>query len=166
MSVLFTELPVALPGVRRLKPRVFRDQRGTFVKTYHEEALRGAGINFVMQEEYYSASGRGVLRGMHFQIPPAEHAKLVYGIQGRVLDVLLDLRRGSPTFGHSAASELSAENRLIFYLPPGIAHGVLSQEDNSLMIYKTTTVHNFAHDAGSRVKYKRIILSDHRFYRK
>ncbi len=150
MSAFFNELPVSLPGVRLLEPRVFRDPRGAFVKTYHEQKLRAAGINFVMREEYYSVSGRGVVRGMHFQRPPEDHAKLVYCIRGQVLDVLLDLRRDSPTFGQFASRELSAENRLIFSIPTGIAHGFLSREEASVMVYKTTTVHSATHDAGIR----------------
>jgi dTDP-4-dehydrorhamnose 3,5-epimerase len=150
MIPLFSELPVSLPGVRLLEPRVFRDERGAFVKTYHEDTLRAAGINFVMKEEFYSLSGKGVLRGMHFQIPPEDHAKLVYCVHGRVLDVLLDLRRSSPTFGKSASRELSTENRLMFYIPAGIAHGFLSREEGSVMVYKTTTVHSPACDAGIR----------------
>lgn len=150
MSAAFNSLPVAMPGVRLLEPRAFSDQRGVFIKTYHEPAWRQAGITFEMQEEYYSVSRRGVLRGMHFQTPPEDHVKLVYCPSGRVLDVLLDLRRGSPTFGRSMAQELSSENRLIFVLPPGIAHGFLCLEEQSVMVYKTNTVHSPANDAGIR----------------
>lgn len=150
MSGPFNSLPAPLPGVRLLEPRLFGDRRGAFVKTIHEPAWREAGISFEMREEYYSVSHRGVLRGMHFQTPPEDHAKLVYCPVGRVLDVLLDLRRGSPTFGQCAAQELSAENRLILVIPTGIAHGFLSLEERSMMIYKTTTVHSPAHDAGIR----------------
>lgn len=150
MSAAFNPLPVALPGVRLLEPRVFSDQRGAFIKTYHEPAWRHAGITFEMREEYYSVSRRGVLRGMHFQTPPEDHVKLVYCPSGRVLDVLLDLRRGSPTFGRSMVQELSSENRLIFVLPAGIAHGFLCLAEQSVMVYKTSTVHSPAHDAGIR----------------
>lgn len=146
----FNSLPVALPGVRLLEPRLFSDRRGAFIKTYHEPAWHEAGIPFAMKEEYYSVSHRGVLRGMHFQTPPEDHAKLVYCPCGRVLDVLLDLRRGSPTFGQCAARELSADNRLILIIPVGIAHGFLSLEDRSVMVYKTTTTHSPDHDAGIR----------------
>lgn len=150
MSAAFKNLPVALPGVRLLEPRLFSDQRGSFVKTYHASAWHDSGISFAMREEYYSISRRGVLRGMHFQTPPEDHAKLVYCPCGRVLDVLLDIRRGSPTFGLCMAQELSAENRLILVIPPGMAHGFLSLEEQSIMLYKTTTVHNPSLDAGIR----------------
>jgi dTDP-4-dehydrorhamnose 3,5-epimerase len=129
---------------------LFGDRRGTFIKTYHEEAWHEAGISFTIKEEYYSISRQGVLRGMHFQSPPEDHTKIVYCPSGRVLDVLLDLRRSSPTFGQAAVMELSAENRLILIIPNGIAHGFLSREESSIMVYKTSTVHSPAHDAGIR----------------
>ena len=87
---------------------------------------------------------------MHFQLPPHDHAKLVYCVCGRVLDVLLDLRKASPTFGQTASAELSRANSHVFYIPAGIAHGFLSLEDESVMVYKTTTVHQPDHDAGIR----------------
>lgn len=150
MSVIYNSLSVALPGVRLLEPQIYHDQRGAFVKTYHEDALKAAGIHFAIKEEYYTVSGRGVIRGMHFQTPPADHAKLIYCISGRVRDVLLDLRRSSPTYGHFMHWELSVNNRLMFIIPSGIAHGFLSLEDQSVMVYKTTTVHSPNDDAGIR----------------
>lgn len=150
MSGFFKTLPVALPGVRLLEPRNFSDRRGAFIKTYHESAWHEAGISFSMKEEYYSISRQGVLRGMHFQSPPEDHTKMVYCPSGRVLDVLLDLRLNSPTFGQSVAMELSAETRMILMIPAGIAHGFLSLEEQSIMVYKTSTMHSPAHDAGIR----------------
>lgn len=150
MSLLFRSMPTPLPGVHLLEPRLFSDERGSFTKTYHEPAWREAGIDFEMKEEYHSVSHRGVLRGMHFQTPPQDHAKVVYCPHGRVQDVLLDLRRNSPTFGRAAARELSAENRLILFIPAGVAHGFLSLEERSILVYKTGTVHSPEHDAGIR----------------
>jgi dTDP-4-dehydrorhamnose 3,5-epimerase len=150
MSSPFQIQAAPLPGVRVLEPRGFSDERGDFVKTYHESAWRDAGIEFPMREEYYSRSHRGVLRGMHFQVPPADHAKVVYCASGRVRDVLLDLRRSSPAFGQGFALELSAANRLVLVIPAGVAHGFLALEDHSLMVYKTSTTHSPAHDAGIR----------------
>lgn len=137
-----------LPGVHLLQPKVFTDNRGDFVKTYHTGAFAELGISFTPVEEFFSTSHKGVLRGMHFQLPPHDHAKLVYCIRGRVLDVLLDLRKNSPTYGKTASAELSRENHHQFYIPSGVAHGFLSLEDNSVMIYKTSTVHAPSHDAG------------------
>ncbi len=139
-----------LPGAFLLEPPIFKDARGSFVKTYHAGKFAEFGVAPHFVEEFFSASARNVVRGMHFQNPPQDQAKLVYCIQGRVLDVLLDLRRGSPAFGQAVSRELSAENRLMFYIPTGIAHGFLSLEDDSVMVYKTTTVHSPAHDAGLR----------------
>lgn len=139
-----------LPGVMLLEPRTFTDARGRFVKTFHAPDFASLGIAFNPLEEFYSVSHRGVLRGMHFQLPPHDHAKLVYCVRGRVLDVLLDLRRASPDYGRAVSAELSEENCRIFYIPPGIAHGFLALEDHSLMVYKTTSVHAPTHDAGIR----------------
>jgi dTDP-4-dehydrorhamnose 3,5-epimerase len=150
MNGLFQELSAPLPGVRLLEPRAHRDERGSFVKTFHADAWREAGLELAMREDYYSVSGRHVLRGMHFQVPPESHTKMVYCVSGRVLDVLLDLRRSSPSFGQCAGREFSAANRWMLLIPPGIAHGFLSLADEATMVYKTTTVHSPAHDAGIR----------------
>ena len=136
------------PGTFLLQPKVFQDARGDFVKTFHQGAFRELGIDFQPVEEFYSTSRNGVLRGMHFQLPPHDHSKLVYCIRGRVLDVLLDLRKASPSYGRSISVELSRDNHQQFYIPRGIAHGFLSLEDDSVMVYKTSTVHAPTHDAG------------------
>lgn len=103
-----------------------------------------------VREEFFSTSSKDVLRGMHFQTPPHAHQKLIYCITGRVLDVLLDLRRSSPTYGQSIALELSAANRHVLFVPVGFAHGFLSLEDHSCLVYKTDAVHAPQHDAGIR----------------
>jgi dTDP-4-dehydrorhamnose 3,5-epimerase/CDP-3, 6-dideoxy-D-glycero-D-glycero-4-hexulose-5-epimerase len=127
----------------------FEDFRGTFVKTYHENAYRQLGINFTMKEEYYSISKKDVVRGMHFQSPPFDHEKIVSCIRGAVVDVLLDLRRGSG-YGSVASVELRGGDRQILYIPSGIAHGFLSIESNSQMLYKTSKVHMPENDLGIR----------------
>jgi dTDP-4-dehydrorhamnose 3,5-epimerase len=131
-----------------LEPKTFTDQRGDFVKTFHETALRELGLPFEIKEEFYSTSHKNVVRGMHFQLPPADHIKLVYCLKGAVLDVVVDLRRNSPTFGRAHAEELSETNHRGFYIPAGFAHGFLSLTEGALMIYKTSTVHTPACDAG------------------
>ena len=133
-----------------LKPECFEDNRGNFVKTFQSEFFSEIGIHFQPVEEFYSTSRKGVLRGMHFQLPPHDHDKLVYCIRGRVMDVLLDLRKSSPTYGRSFGNEISANNHLMFYIPKGVAHGFLSLEDDSVLVYKTTTIHFPSHDAGVR----------------
>lgn len=137
-----------LPGAKVLRPFVFEDDRGNFVKTFHEAQLAAHGIEMVVREEFFSTSARGVLRGMHFQVPPHAHQKLVFCITGRVLDVLLDLRTGSSTFGRSAAFELSAANRHVVHIPVGFAHGFLSLEDGSCLVYKTDAAHAPESDRG------------------
>lgn len=137
-----------LPDVRVLRPFVFEDERGNFVKPFHEARLAEHGIAMTMREEFFSTSAAGVLRGMHFQVPPHAHQKLVYCITGRVLDVVLDLRRGSPTYGRSAGFELSAANRHVVHIPVGFAHGFLSLEDGSCLVYKTDCVHAPESDRG------------------
>ena len=138
----------ALPGAWLLRPTIFQDLRGCFVKTYHSEVFASLGLTFAPREEFFSKSARGVIRGMHFQAPPHDCDRLVYCIHGRILDVILDLRGGSPTFGKSASAELSAENRLLLLIPKGFAHGFLSLEDNSTTVYLAGSMHVPSHDQG------------------
>lgn len=137
-----------LSGCYLIESPVFNDTRGQFIKTFHKNIFSKNGINIELAEEFYSSSKKNVLRGMHFQLPPSDHDKLVYCIKGRVLDVFLDIRKKSPTFGESIGIELSGENARSLFLPKGIAHGFLSLEDDSVMIYKTSTVHNPIKDCG------------------
>lgn len=137
-----------LPGVKIFKPFIFHDERGEFVKTFHESQLADLGIAFNLKEEFFSISNAGVIRGMHFQRPPFAHQKFVYCIQGAVIDVVLDLRTTSPTYGRFSAFELSAQNRHVVHIPHGFAHGFLSLKDQSILIYKTDMVHSPEHDAG------------------
>jgi hypothetical protein len=137
-----------LPGVKVLRPFVFEDARGNFVKPFHEGQLAEHGIAMTVREEFFSTSAKDVLRGMHFQVPPHAHQKLIYCIYGRVLDVLLDLRKPSPTFGHSIGIELSAATRDVLYIPKGFAHGFVSLMDDSCLVYKTDAAHSPSHDFG------------------
>lgn len=139
-----------LQGVKVLRPFVFEDARGSFVKPFHEGQLAKYGIEMTLREEFYSISEKNVLRGMHFQIPPHAHQKLIYCVSGRVLDVLLDLRKDSPSFGRSVGIELSASNRHVLYVPVGFAHGFLCLEDNNCLIYKTDAVYAPESDCGVR----------------
>lgn len=123
------------------------DQRGMFVKTFNVEIFKSLGIFFDIQEEFFSESKLGVIRGMHFQLPPHQHKKLVYCQAGAVLDVLLDLRKGS-NYGAAKSFEISAENKNIIYIPEGVAHGFKSLSANATMIYKTSTIHIPSADFG------------------
>lgn len=141
-------LPTALAGCFLIAPEFRRDDRGYFVKTFHEEVFREHGLATEFREEYYSASQRGVVRGLHFQTPPHQHAKLVYCVRGAVFDAAVDLRAGSPTEGRHLSVELSADNGSMLYLAPGVAHGFCALTNDALMMYKVTSVYAPAHDAG------------------
>lgn len=138
----------ALPGCFQIITDIRRDDRGSFVKVFHEDIFRQHGLATDYAEEYYSTSQRGVIRGLHFQTPPHDHAKLVYCAQGAVLDAALDLRRGSPTYGQHITLELSADNGHMLYLPAGLAHGFCSLSEQSLMTYKVTTTYAPNNDGG------------------
>lgn len=140
-------LSCPLPGVHVIESFHAVDERGQFVKTLRSDWLKSAGVQFELREEFYSVSQRGVLRGMHFQIPPADHQKLVTCIVGTVLDVLLDVRSG-PTYGQTWSLELSAANPRTLLIPRGIAHGFLSLSQGSIMLYKTDHPHSPDHDCG------------------
>ena len=140
--------PTELPGLCVIRPRIFADARGSFVKTFHRDVFREHGMDFEPREEFFSLSAKNVLRGMHFQMPPAAHAKLVYCIAGRALDVALDIRKNSPAFGRCHARELNDRNREILFIPVGLAHGFLALEDNTTMVYQASTVHSAAQDTG------------------
>ena len=138
-----------LPGCFLLQPNRFEDSRGSFVKTYHEGLCKTLGVNLEIREEFYSVSRKNVIRGMHFQLPPHEHDKLVYCTRGAVMDVLLDLRKG-PGYGKVVSAELSGENAHLVFIPKGIAHGFAALTDEALMLYKTSTVHAPESDCGIR----------------
>mgnify|MGYP003137929981 CR=1 FL=1 len=137
-----------LTGVKVLQPFIHRDVRGDFVKPFHENQLAEYGIKMTVREEFFSTSSRNVIRGFHFQDPPHAHAKLIYCISGRVLDVVLDIRRNSPTYGKCAGVELSSENHHLIYIPVGFAHAFASLEDGSCLVYKTDKVHAPEADSG------------------
>jgi dTDP-4-dehydrorhamnose 3,5-epimerase len=141
-------LPTAIPGCFQIIPDIRRDERGSFVKVFHQDIFRQHGLATDFAEEYYSTSQRGVIRGLHFQTPPHHHAKLVYCTQGAVLDAALDLRRGSPAYGQHITLELSAANGHMLYLPAGLAHGFCSLSEQSLMVYKVTTTYAPESDGG------------------
>lgn len=122
-----------------IHPFLFEDARGGFVKTMQDVFFEEHGLNFNFRESFYSISHKNVIRGLHFQYPPQDHDKLVYVVKGRILDVVLDLRRSSPTFGHSFSIELNETNKHMLYIGKGIAHGFLALEDNSIVEYHTTT---------------------------
>ncbi|MFO7841235.1 MAG: dTDP-4-dehydrorhamnose 3,5-epimerase family protein [Fidelibacterota bacterium] len=126
----------------------FEDPRGSFTKNFADKLFRELGISLKIREMYYSVSGKNVIRGMHFQNPPAEHAKYVHVLNGAVRDVVLDLRKDSATYGSSADIILSAENHRSLFIPAGFAHGFLSLQDHTIMQYSVSSEHSPAHDDG------------------
>ena len=126
----------------------FSDHRGEFVKVFNHEVFKSQGIlETDFREVYYSKSKKGVIRGMHFQAPPADHAKLVFLLSGRVRDVLLDLRTNGGVYGAHLAIDLQADQNAI-YIPRGIAHGFRALEDDSVMLYCQTTGYHRGCDSG------------------
>jgi dTDP-4-dehydrorhamnose 3,5-epimerase len=143
-----TELPIN--GCFRLQPRVFQDARGRFVKPLVVSQLQAHGLRTDFVEQYHSTSAPGVIRGMHFQTPPHEHAKLVYCAAGAVTDVLLDLRKSSPTFGQAISLPLTAESGHAVYIAAGVAHGFVATQEPALMVYNVTSEYAPHHDCGVR----------------
>jgi dTDP-4-dehydrorhamnose 3,5-epimerase len=137
-----------LPGCYVIQFPAFRDERGSFVKTVQRSELIRHGLRAEFVEVFHTVSTEGVLRGMHFQIPPADHAKLVYCVSGSVWDVALDLRIGSPTYGEHAVCTLSAEANNAVYLPSGIAHGFVVLGASADVMYHVTSEHDAANDRG------------------
>ena len=131
-----------LPDLYIIKPSVFEDTRGYFFESYNKEAFLRNGIdqNFVQDNE--SKSAKGVLRGLHFQKPPFAQGKLVRVMHGAVLDVAVDLRKNSPTYGHWASVELNHDNKWMYWVPPGFAHGFVTLEEDTVFFYKCTNVYN------------------------
>jgi dTDP-4-dehydrorhamnose 3,5-epimerase len=139
--------PTALPGVLIVEPAVFGDDRGWFMESFNEPrweaALREAGQPLPRRfvQDNHSCSRAGVLRGLHYQLPPHAQGKLVRVVAGAAWDVAVDIRRGSPTFGRWVGVELSAANRRQLWVPEGFAHGFLALQDETHFLYKTTDVY-------------------------
>lgn len=131
--------PLALPDVKLLTPRVFGDDRGFFLESFNHAVFEAAGLPLVWQQDNHSRSGKGVLRGLHYQLNNPQ-GKLVRVTRGRVFDVAVDIRRSSPDFGKWAGAELSDSNYNMLYVPPGFAHGFVVLSDVADFCYKCTTL--------------------------
>lgn len=135
-----------IPGPLILEPRVFGDDRGFFMESWNAEAFAKAGLDLTFVQDNHSRSQKGVLRGMHFQ-NPGPQGKLVRVVRGAVFDAVVDLRRSSPTFGKWTGVTLSAENKRMFWVPEGFAHGFLTLEDDTDFLYKCTAPYAPEHEA-------------------
>ena len=140
--------PTAFDGVWILEPNLFKDARGYFTETFREVVLEEAlkqPIRFVQDNE--SVSKKGVIRGLHYQLPPMAQSKLVRVVQGKVWDVIVDLRKDSLTFGETFGMELSAENKKQLFIPQGFAHGYITLSDTATFVYKVDNYYSKAHEA-------------------
>lgn len=135
----------ALPDVKILEPKAFGDERGFFLESWNAALFSDLGIDAAFVQDNHSRSGRGVLRGLHYQTQQTQ-GKLIRVTAGRVFDVAVDMRRASPTFGKSVGIELSAENKRMLWIPPQFAHGFLCLEDGTDFMYKCTDYYAPAHE--------------------
>jgi dTDP-4-dehydrorhamnose 3,5-epimerase len=140
-----------IPDILILKPGRFHDQRGFFSETYNKNALAGIGITTEFVQDNHSLSEQqGTIRGLHFQSPPYAQDKLVYVIRGAILDVAVDIRHGSPTFGRHVAATISATAGNQIFMPAGFAHGFCTLEPKTEVFYKVSSFYSPAHDLGLR----------------
>jgi dTDP-4-dehydrorhamnose 3,5-epimerase len=144
MNIIKTKIE----GVLVIEPQVFGDERGFFLETYNEKRYKEAGIEYDFVQDNLSASAKGVLRGLHFQEGENAQGKLVQVIRGKVLDVAVDTRKDSSTYGQYVAIGLSGENKKQLWIPPGLAHGFLSLEDGTIFSYKCTALYSPSSEKG------------------
>jgi len=133
-----------IEGLLVIKPKIFEDDRGHFFEIWSNESFSEQVLDLDFVQDNQSLSSKGVLRGLHFQNPPFAQGKLVRVINGAVLDVVVDIRKESSTYGQHFSIELNAENKFIFWIPPGFAHGFIALEDDAIFAYKCTGVYNSA----------------------
>lgn len=141
---------LTLPDALLIKPSVFEDERGHFLETYNKRDLAQSGIQEDFVQDNQSLSAKNVLRGFHFQAPPHGQAKLVKVVSGRALDVIIDIRKGSPAFGEVFSCELNDQNMHQLYIPEGFAHAFLSLEENTILQYKCSRFYNKESEGGIR----------------
>jgi len=137
-----------IEGLKIVQPKVWGDARGHFFESYSEAAFKAAGLPTDFVQDNQSLSAKGILRGLHFQKPPYAQGKLVRVIKGAVLDVVVDLRSSSPTYGQHFAMELNEDNKTMFWIPPGFAHGFLTLADDTIFVYKVTGLYNKESEGG------------------
>jgi len=137
-----------IEGLKIIEPRIFPDDRGYFYESYSEKKYREAGIDATFVQDNQSFSQKGALRGLHGQADPFAQGKLVRVLQGRVLDVAVDIRKNSSTFGQYVTIELSGENHKQFWIPPGFLHGFITLEDDTIFTYKVTNYYDKASEIG------------------
>ena len=137
-----------IPGLIIIEPKVFRDDRGYFLESFNKKTFSEAGITADFVQDNQSFSNRGTLRGLHGQADPFAQGKLVRVIQGRVIDIAVDIRKNSPTYGQYVSAELSGDNFRMFWIPAGFLHGFSTLEDNNIFAYKVTNLYDKASEIG------------------
>lgn len=137
-----------LPNLLLIQPRVFEDHRGHFFESYRQDSLRTFGVDPQFVQDNQSLSNKGILRGLHFQRTPFDQGKMVRVITGAVLDVAVDIRKSSPTYGQHVTRELTAENKEMLYIPPGFAHGFVTLRDQTVFLYKCTNYYHPESEGG------------------
>jgi len=147
-------IETAIPGLLIIEPKVWKDNRGYFFESYNKKVLQDAGITADFVQDNQSFSHRGTLRGLHGQADPFAQGKLVRVIQGRVIDIAVDIRKNSPTYGQYVSAELTGDNFKMFWIPPGFLHGFATLEDNTIFSYKVTNLYDKASEIG-------VIWDDH-----
>lgn len=145
---MFEILDTPLEELKILQTRVFEDNRGVFKKIFSSQEYKQLGLTDELRESYFSVNKKDVIRGMHFQVPPADHIKIVYVLSGAIKDVVLDIRKNSKTYGEVFSLKLSAEDGKFIYIPKGFAHGFVSLEDNTIVHYLQTSCYNAECDCG------------------
>lgn len=138
----------SIPGCFEITTEPFADERGIFIKTFQRGLFAAHGMRTDFDEEFHSVSRRGVLRGLHFQLPPKDHAKLVWLMGGEALDAVVDLRVGSPSYGRHLLFQFTLKKPTVLYIPSGLAHGFHARTDNTAMMYKVTNGYSPEHDSG------------------
>lgn len=142
------KIETSIPDLYILEPKVFEDERGYFYESFSEKKFEEAGLNYNFVQDNQSKSSKGVLRGLHYQLGPFAQAKLVRVLSGRVLDIAVDIRKNSPTYGKWESIELNAENRLNLLIPRGFAHGFLVLSETAEFFYKCDNFYSKEHEAG------------------
>jgi len=144
----FTFIPLAIPDVLLIEPRVFGDERGFFLETYKYSDFAAVGVPRHFVQVNHSRSARNVLRGLHYQKAPAAQGKLVLVMNGAIFDVAVDIRKGAPTYGQWVGATLSADNHHLLYIPPGFAHGFCILSESADVLYQITVEYSPEHDRG------------------
>lgn len=145
------KIPTKIKGVFIIETDSFEDERGSFVKTFHIDFFKKNKLSTTFRESFYSISKKNVIRGMHFHLPPKDHSKLIYVTRGTILDVVVDLRNGSPTYGKYISVELSQKNHKMIHIPTGCAHGFLSLENDTCTVYMQSSAYSPEHDMGIKL---------------